>query len=137
MYFNSPYKVLLYVSCTLSLCVYPIVAKADLALDTADISVLPNTCVSLNKERKCYAKTKISWRAEKKGDYCISINANLIHIKCWRAVSEGEFNYEMSSKDNVVITLHTDTNDLILATTVIEVSWLYTGDSRKRRWRLF
>lgn len=111
--------------------------KAYAQTNGIGVFVSPNTCVALNKGRTCYAKTIINWRSETAGSFCITINASDTPIKCWVDVRKGEFTYEMLSKDKVVIKLHSDTDELVVAKATIEVSWLYAGDNRKRRWRLF
>ena len=137
MFCNFVNKVSVSYFILLVLSFYNLSAEAKLISEGNRISVLPNTCVSLHKDRKCFAKTIITWHAERVGKYCIAIKANVTHKKCWKDVRQGEFIYEMASKESVVITLFSSSEDLILAKTAIEVSWLYTGDSRKRRWRLF
>lgn len=137
MFFNrdnqSHYSAIILVFC----CSYIVSPHVYSEHEHSGLFVSPNKCVALNKGRECYAKANIVWRTKTPGFYCITIDADSAPLKCWRDVRQGKVVYEMSSKQDVTIVLHAKEGDKHIAKTVIEISWLYAGDNRKRRWRLF
>lgn len=103
----------------------------------------PNKCVALTQGRECFAQITLTWQTPHTGDYCLvqeSQDAQVPRgqvLKCWNAASNGQFLFDMQSAQNVVIVLREKNHQETIGRSVIQVSWLYQSNSRKRRWRLF
>ncbi|MBT0586135.1 DUF3019 domain-containing protein [Alteromonas oceanisediminis] len=137
MFFNPATRLGHCLIAILSCCFYFFSLRASAQTEEIGVFVSPNNCVALTKGRECYTRANITWRTRVSGMYCITIDTDLTPVKCWQDARRGEFVYEMSSSQNVTITLHRPNTNTLIGTAVIEVSWLYAGDNRKRRWRLF
>ncbi|MFT6779526.1 MAG: hypothetical protein ACJAV1_003469 [Paraglaciecola sp.] len=100
----------------------------------------PNKCVALNQGRECFAKMLVNWRLEQINDYCLSIkylNRQVVTIKCWQQSIMGQLEYEFQSSSDAQLLLTRSSDNKMLASATIQVSWLYKVGARKRRWRLF
>ena len=118
-----------------SACIFSTRAYSNTIQPTVLVS--PNKCVALTKGRTCYASISVVWVAEKDGDYCIFINEDTQALQCWKNAKTGDFAHDIEAKENVRIILKASSQKETLATAIVEISWLYSGGNRKRRWRLF
>lgn len=123
----------------LFLCSFSAVAQSEKVIQLG-LNAQPNKCVALNQGRECFAKMLINWRLEQTNNYCLSIkylNRQVETIKCWQQNSMGQLEYEFQSSSDAQLFLTRSTDNKMLASATIQVSWLYKATTRKRRWRLF
>lgn len=109
-------------------------------IEASQLKVQPNKCVALNQGRECFMQVIINWRQQRKGHYCLFLikedeQANL--IKCWTNAQQGQYEFEFASTTNIQFLLADSNGQQNFASSLVEVSWLYKSNSRKRRWRLF
>lgn len=100
----------------------------------------PNKCVALNQGRECFAKMMINWRMENTSDYCLVIkyfDGKRDELKCWQQKRFGQMAYEFQSVGDAQFLLTRSVDNKTVASTDIQISWLYKASARKRRWRLF
>lgn len=103
----------------------------------------PNKCVALTQGRRCYAQVSISWTSNSENDVCLVDLDKQLELYCWRSKTQGRYLYEMASSTDINLALVRKTDAILssqnpqLASTTLKVSWLYEGNTRKRRWRLF
>lgn len=120
-------------------------AKAALAQQNQAVEIemiaQPNNCVALTQGRRCYAQVNVTWTATTQVNVCLVDVENQVNLQCWRSQNQGQFVYELASATDVKLGLQTKINETsrpaLVANTTIKVSWLYEGNNRKRRWRLF
>ncbi len=98
---------------------------------------LPDTCVALREGRNCYAEVDITWHQQQIGNYCLR-NAQSKHImQCWLMQQKGLFRYQFDSAETVGFELISSDNGKVVASTEIQLQWVYKNRQKKRRWRLF
>lgn len=100
----------------------------------------PTKCVALTQGRECFAQIVLTWKAAKDSDYCLvreMQDLRRIPLQCWEASASGKFVFDMQATQDVVILLLEKDGKEAIGRSVVQVSWLYQSNSRKRRWRLF
>lgn len=144
MYFNCKR---IAVSC--ALLIAPIIGHAqqqpsDTFANSQDMEMIvqPNKCVALTQGRRCYAQVNITWQAKQLSSVCLIEIGSLKKLNCWVEQFQGQYTYEMESAEDITLSLVPTSaipseRETVLVSTTIEVSWLYEGSARKRRWRLF
>lgn len=101
------------------------------------LTAIPDTCVALREGRNCYADVTLSWMQPNTGNYCLR-DADTKHImQCWLNQEQGEFSYAFDSAHSVSFELINSNNGKTIATTQIQLQWVYKNRQKKRRWRLF
>ena len=98
---------------------------------------LPDTCVALREGRSCYADVDISWQQQSIGNYCLRNEQSKHIIQCWLMQQKGLFRYEFDSAETIGFELINSDNGKVVATTEIQLQWVYKNRQKKRRWRLF
>lgn len=100
----------------------------------------PNKCVALTQGRQCFTKVTLRWRMKSAGDYCLLLETaagDNPPLQCWLSAKQGEFLYDMQADEDIIFVLRQKNQNKALIRSVVQVSWLYKSNSRKRRWRLF
>lgn len=101
------------------------------------LTAIPDTCVALREGRSCYADVTINWQQPLSGNYCLR-DADTKHIiQCWLRQQHGEFSYAFDSVHTVSFELINSDNGKKIATTQVQLQWVYKNRKKKRRWRLF
>jgi hypothetical protein len=111
-------------------------AKAQAGAEQASVNALkltPDTCVTLQQGRLCYAKITIQWQSTTPTNVCLKVNQ--IQLQCWQDSQRGQIHYEFVGSESMPVQLVT--NDMVLAETVIKVNWVQKNPKIKRHWRLF
>lgn len=97
------------------------------------IKLTPDTCVTLQQSRLCYAKITIQWQSITSANVCLKVNQ--IQLQCWQDSQRGQIHYEFVGSESMPVQLVTD--EMVLAETVIKVNWVQKNPKIKRHWRLF
>lgn len=97
------------------------------------IKLTPDTCVTLQQGRLCYAKITIQWQSITPANVCLKVNQ--IQLQCWQDSQRGQIHYEFVGSESMPVQLVTD--EMVLAETVIKVNWVQKNPKIKRHWRLF
>lgn len=116
--------------------------KESMPINDIEMIVQPNKCVALTQGRRCYAQVNITWQSEIPTTVCLIESNTSLKLNCWEQKRQGQFTYEMASAEDVTLSLmpldsSPAEEPLVITSATIEVSWLYEGSARKRRWRLF
>ena len=102
-----------------------------------ELVALPDTCVALREGRNCYTEVDITWHQQQVGNYCLR-NAQSKHIiQCWLMQQKGLFRYQFDSAQTIGFELISSDNGKVVASTEIQLQWVYQNRQKKRRWRLF
>lgn len=137
MYFNPHCKWIL-VLCFIYL---PIPSSAqETETISAYVKAQPNKCVALNQGRQCFTKMSIEWQLAHSSSVCMHIeyaSGARSKISCWDNNRSGQVEFDFQSAQTAQLRLVRQADNHLLASTPIQVSWLYQASSRKRRWRLF
>ncbi len=105
--------------------------------EISKFSVLPATCITLRKGRKCFATVTINLTLTQMGHYCLYQQGNIRPMHCWQNVAPKKLRIAFESAKKVVYILKNETSQKVIALTSVEVSWVHKTSSRKRRWRIF
>ncbi len=97
------------------------------------IKLTPDTCVTLQQGRLCYAKITIQWQSTTPANVCLKVNQ--IQIQCWLNSQQGQIHYEFVGSESMPVQLVSD--HMVLAESVIKVNWVQKNPKIKRHWRLF
>lgn len=98
----------------------------------------PSKCISLSEGLVCYQRIKMQWTAPEIGDYCIIQVASDRTLSCWEHHQQGLYEFEFSEKQSEVYELRRQGDAKGLASTRIEVKWVYKTKYRDRlRWKVF
>lgn len=119
-----------------ALAIAPVNAQEQTA-DSNTLVAIPDTCVALREGRNCYADVEVSWRQQQIGNYCLRNSDSKHIIQCWLMQHKGLFRYEFDSTETVGFELINSDNGKIVASTEIQLQWVYKNRQKKRRWRLF
>ena len=102
------------------------------------LQVQPAKCVSLNQGTICYQNIQLEWHAEQSADYCLFQQGQEQPLQCWQQQSQGRLKFEFAHDQTQHYILKKKREDQILATTVVEVKWVYKGRRNNRfGWRVF
>ena len=102
------------------------------------LTVTPERCVALHRGQTCYLHVVFTWQHEKQGDYCLVNQTTNKQMYCWSKQSKGEYRLDFQSTKSNDFGLQERVSQEILASTKIEVSWVYNSSKRsKSSWRLF
>ena len=102
-----------------------------------ELSAMPNKCVALRKGRTCFAKITLRFRVSHPGRYCIVEQDKEQPLYCESIDRFGLFAFEFQSEKKLTYFLVDATNQVNIASTIIDVAWVHKKTSRKRRWRIF
>lgn len=98
----------------------------------------PSKCISLSEGLVCYQKIRMGWEAPDAGDYCIVQLTTGKHLQCWIHQRQGEHVFEFAEKQSETYELRREGESNGLASTRVEVKWVYKTKHRDRlRWRVF
>ncbi|CAM4068860.1 DUF3019 domain-containing protein [Pseudoalteromonas ostreae] len=98
---------------------------------------LPDTCVALREGRSCYADIELSWQQSSIGNYCLRDATSKHIMQCWLRQSSGKLNYAFDSVESISFELINSDTGKIIASTQVQLQWVYQNRQKKRRWRLF
>ncbi|WP_404340602.1 DUF3019 domain-containing protein [Pseudoalteromonas mariniglutinosa] len=115
----------------------PTFVFAENMASSAALVALPDTCVALREGRNCYANIEITWQQQTTGNYCLRDASSKHIMQCWLMQQKGTFRYEFNATDSVYFELINSNSGKILATTQVQLQWVYKNRQKKRRWRLF
>jgi len=102
------------------------------------LNLQPNKCVALHKGRTCYAKIKINWHVLEHGNFCLHKNSQTnTELACWSNKKQATLEYEFASQSSAEFVLKEKNSGKVVASSKINVSWLYNSSNKRRRWRLF
>jgi hypothetical protein len=103
-----------------------------------ELSVQPNTCVSLHQGQDCFANLTLSWHTANRHDYCLYSSAQTTPIKCWNASDQGAITQQISTAQTLHFYLKEDKSDIVVAESLLKISWVYKKQQKSRlTWRLF
>ena len=119
----------------------PFWAYADVALSDVNAANMlmakPEKCVALREGRQCLAEVAFRWKTQGKGNYCLLEQSELAVLHCWDQASSGQHTLAFSKQKTTRFVLVVKGTTQAVATTDVEVSWVYKTKHKKRRWRLF
>ncbi len=113
------------------------VSAEQSSIAEGELVAVPDTCVALREGRSCYADVVLHWQQPEEGNYCLRDTETKHIIKCWMRQQQGEFNYAFDSKHSVSFELINSDSSKAIATTQVQLQWVYKNRQKKRRWRLF
>jgi hypothetical protein len=102
----------------------------------AELVVTPNKCVALRKGQTCYQKLSFVFATNAKGNYCLVSGSNREPLQCWNAVSDGTFTYSHAAESAVEFSL-INAQRVAVASTTVNIAWVYKKSRKRSRWRLF
>ena len=97
----------------------------------------PKQCVAMRQGQTCYVDVELQWQSKTQGDFCLYSSQVEQPLQCWQDTRLGRFEREIVAKDNVIFVLKSPKNALILATTKLEMAWVYKKNIRANSWRMF
>jgi hypothetical protein len=97
----------------------------------------PAKCVSLKQGNICYQDIHMVWQAPQAGDFCLYNQAESEAMKCWEGVDRGEYNFEFSFAESQHYALRAKQQQTDLASSSIEVKWVYRARRNHFSWRVF
>ncbi len=105
---------------------------------TSSFRLEPEQCVAMRQGQQCYVDVKITWRMEDADSYCLFSSLQAKALRCWSNVKTGEFQREMSAKNNIVFSFKKQNSSKILFSKKLEMAWVYDKSTRKNiSWRMF
>jgi len=102
----------------------------------ATLSAKPNKCVSLNKGQVCYQRIELAFVASTQGDYCIYRSDQTQPLQCFEKTREGVTRVSFESSKDMQFVLK-DSELKSVASSIVEVAWVYKRTRKRSRWRLF
>ncbi|GLX77822.1 hypothetical protein tinsulaeT_11620 [Thalassotalea insulae] len=97
----------------------------------------PANCVALRQGRTCFATVSLSWHTANRGHFCIYEKASNKVMQCWNNSQGNTLQFEFESNEKIAYQLRATEQNIIIAETSVDVSWVHKATVRKRRWRLF
>lgn len=97
----------------------------------------PAKCVSLKQGRTCYQKIAFRWKTDTAANYCLYQQDKDEPIKCWSQKSQGYVDYHFAQKNSLNYFLRLNNHENSIASTTIEVKWVYKRHSDRYGWRIF
>jgi hypothetical protein len=97
----------------------------------------PAKCVSLKQGNICYQEIQMLWQASEVGDYCLYNREQTEPLKCWQGMDHAEYNFEFNYPDSQQYVMRESHAQDDLATTSIEVKWVYKARRNQFSWRVF
>lgn len=110
------------------------------AADVSGVTLVlkPPQCVALHQGQECFVNIELTWNAEKQGDYCLFSSLQNQALQCWQNKQQSVFEREMLATENIVFSIRAKGESVILASTALEMVWVYKKSSRSHlAWRLF
>ena len=126
----------LLISFTLICCGSFLLPQQSIAAELMLISK-PAKCVSLKQGRTCYQDVTFRWQAPAVADYCIFKRDIEKPLKCWSRKRQGKLGYAFADRQNQHFILRKRGQEIPLATTVIEVRWVYKRRNERFGWKIF
>ncbi|WP_168203974.1 DUF3019 domain-containing protein [Aliikangiella coralliicola] len=124
------------VAATFVVCSFNLQAESNHA--NAELEIKPGQCVALHQGQECYVDVEFSWKVGQQGDYCLYSSQQKPALKCWRKKQNGWFKREIVANENVMFFLKAADSQVILATSELEMAWVYKKNSRSHStWRMF
>jgi hypothetical protein len=105
----------------------------------ADLTLIskPAKCVSLKQGNICYQDIVMHWQSSEAADYCLYNQMEPEPIKCWQEQDHGEFGFEFSFAETQKYVMRLQGENKDLATSTIEVKWVYKVRRNQFSWRVF
>jgi hypothetical protein len=122
----------------LSLLLMSISASADEVTTLPKLAIKPTQCVSMRQGQDCFVNVDVSWQVVKKGDYCLYSTKASTPLKCWSNSHIGNFQADIFVTQNVTFTLKSQTNNVSIISSVLELAWVHTTQRLSHSsWRVF
>tara|TARA_R110000868_G_scaffold389056_1_gene658228 strand:+ start:3088 stop:3519 length:432 start_codon:yes stop_codon:yes gene_type:complete len=103
-----------------------------------ELRIQPSTCVSLHQGQACFVDLTMTWSTASINDYCLYSSAQTSPLKCWKASNQGVLSQQFSATQNLYFYLQQDNSEIVVAESVLNVSWVYKKQQKSRlTWRLF
>jgi hypothetical protein len=106
-------------------------------LHMTTLEAKPNVCVALREGRPCFSHIEFSWLQPENEHYCLRAADTKHIIGCWDSNKRPTLLYQFESSSNALFELFNPKSGDPIATTEVQVQWVYTQRQKKRRWRLF
>ncbi len=104
-------------------------------LESAELKVSPQRCVTLREGQRCYVKLRFEWLAPSVEKACV-YRAESTLLQCWTEDALSPFVIPLTLSEDTDFLLLTPDGTL-LGTVQVTVSWVYRKKRSRRRWRLF
>lgn len=97
----------------------------------------PARCVALHQGQICYQQVQVSWSSSDADDYCLYQQHEVQPLQCWKAQTQGVYEFEFASDGSRVLQLK-NASQHVVAESTLEVAWVYKSNTRRKtHWRLF
>lgn len=101
------------------------------------LSVVPDTCVTLQQGSECFQPLTVRWQAPVQGDYCVHISGEPKPLQCWERADSGQYLFEFRSSQSRTMQLRRANTSDDLDDADIDVKWVYRQRRAGIRWRVF
>lgn len=101
------------------------------------LSSHPAKCVSLKQGNVCYQEVHMQWRSSEAADYCLLNHEQEKPLKCWQHQDHGSLRFEFEFPETQKYVIRKAGSEDDLASTVIEVKWVYKVRRSQSSWRVF
>lgn len=115
----------------------PMESLAQESLLSSKLTSTPAKCVSLKQGRTCYQDIAFRWKTNTVANYCLYQQDENEPIQCWSQKNQGYINYRFSQKNSLNFFLRQKDHEDNIASTTIEVKWVYKRHSDRYGWRIF
>jgi hypothetical protein len=101
------------------------------------LQITPNKCVALRQGQTCYTDLAIQWHSQEPRDLCVYQTGNSEALKCWQNRTQGSFSGEIKTDKTIEFQLREEKTNLILASSMLKIAWVYKRKRRAVSWRIF
>lgn len=115
----------------------PIESSAQESIDEVQLTSTPAKCVSLKQGRTCYQDIAFRWKSNTVANYCLYQQDEDEPIKCWPQQKQGYVDYHFAQTKSLNYFLRLKNQEDNIATTTVEVKWVYKRHSDRYGWRIF
>ena len=113
--------------------------------DSAQLSVVPDRCISLLQGQTCYLGVRFRWKLQDidttnaNNTICLWREGESVAMTCWEGEFEGVFRYSLEAAETTSFHLVSGNGQQpIIGSTKVTISWVYNKrKSKSSRWRLF
>ncbi len=98
-----------------------------------EITVKPRLCIVDRRTPACEPVFRITWRAAKRGYYCVLTEQADGALRCWPSQTEGQLEDTRRVSEDLEFTLNRGEDGPVLASATVEVLEKGIGDRRRRR----
>ena len=116
----------------------PMVSSPIISSPMVRLILRPDQCVALHQGQDCYVNIKLNWTASSQDKYCLFSSQQSQAIQCWGMNVSGQYRAEIIASRNVSFTLRKADSKKVLASTELEMAWVYKKGKRQHSsWRVF